>query len=81
MACARTYCTGSFSFLSESEAMRITNDVLIQRAFVMRTIDDEEEQILSEIDAWQRTEEAAHAEEAFFPGQASRNRGHWAEDT
>lgn len=55
-----------FSFLSESEAMRITNDVLIQRAFVMRTIDDEEEQILSEIDAWQRTEEAAHAEEAFF---------------
>lgn len=55
-----------FSFLSELEAMRITNDVLVQRAFVMKTIDDEEEQILNDIDAWQRTEEATLAEEAFF---------------
>lgn len=56
----------TFSFLSEPEAMRITNDVLVQRAFIMRTIDGEEEQILNDINAWQKTEEAVHAEEAFF---------------
>lgn len=55
-----------FSFLSELEAMRMTNDILVQRAFVMRTIDDEEEQIINDINAWQRTEEATLAEEAFF---------------